>query len=75
MTNQLKWSSSLFAILGGVLIASNTEVTRYGFLFLALSSSQLLIASLLNKEQSMIVYSASVFIFVDSLGIYRWLLN
>lgn len=75
MANQLKWFSSLFAILGGVLIASNTEVTRYGFLFLALSSSQLLIASILKKDQAMIVYSASVFIFVDSLGIYRWLLN
>jgi hypothetical protein len=71
--NILKWSSSFFAVLGGVLVSSNTEVTRFGFIFLAISSSQLLLCSILNKDRAMIVYSASIFLFVDCLGVVRWL--
>ncbi len=71
----MKWSSSVFALTGGILVSSNTDVTPYGFIFLACSSSQLVVANLLTQDKSMIVYAASVFIFVDCLGIYRWLLN
>jgi len=70
----LKLSSSSFAIIGGVLLASKTEVSGYGFIFLAMSSGQMLLASILLKDKSIIFYSGSLFIFVDCLGIYRWLL-
>ncbi len=70
----LRCASCFFAILGGVLLASNTGLSGYGFLFLALSSSHMLAASFLTADQTMICYSASVFIFVDCLGVYRWLL-
>ena len=71
----LKLISSFCAIVGGVLLASNTPSSGYGFLFLALSSSQMLVASLLIGDRSMIFYSMSLFICVDCLGIYRWLLD
>lgn len=69
----LKWSSSSFAVTGGVLLASKTTLSGYGFIFLALSSSQMLLASVLLNDRSMIFYSASLFLFVDCLGVYRWL--
>ena len=75
MAELLKWSSSVFALAGGILVASKTEVTQYGFIFLALSSGQLLLASVISNDRPMSVYSVSVFMFVDCLGIYRWLLS
>lgn len=71
----LKTSSSVCALIGGILLASKVTFSGYGFIFLALSSSQLLAASLREKDTSMIFYAGSVFIFVDCLGVYRWLLT
>jgi hypothetical protein len=71
----LQWSSCAFAIMGGVMLASNTKISSYGFIFLALSSSQMLAASIRRKNTEMIIYSASLFLFVDCMGIYRWILK
>lgn len=68
----LKWASCCFAVLGGVLLAANTPASGYGFIFLALSSSHMLLASWLTEDKSMICYSGAVFMFVDCLGVYRW---
>ncbi|MDJ0682900.1 MAG: hypothetical protein QNJ18_23945 [Xenococcaceae cyanobacterium MO_167.B52] len=73
--NTLKISSSIFAFLGGLILALNTPWSGYGFIFLACSSSQLLIASILEVDKIMIFYSATLFAFTDLLGIYRWLLS
>lgn len=70
----LKYSSSFFAILGGILLASNTSISGYGFVLLAISSSQMLIASLLSADLTMVFYSGGIFVFVDCIGIYRWIL-
>lgn len=71
----LKWASSLFAVTGGVLLASKTDASGYGFLFLALSSSHMWLASSLVGDKSMICYFGAIFLFVDCLGVYRWLLS
>jgi hypothetical protein len=71
----LKISSSFFALVGGIVLASNTEISGYGFILLAMSSSQMLIANLQVRDRTMILYAGSVFIFVDCLGVYRWLLS
>ncbi len=71
----LQASSSACAVTGGVILASNTNVSSYGFFFLALSSSQMLLSSVLTRNTSMIIYAGSLFIFVDCLGIYRWILK
>lgn len=70
----LKWSSSACAIAGGILLASNTSMSGFGFLGLAASSFQMLLASLLLADKTMIVYSGALFIFVDCLGVFRWLI-
>lgn len=61
----LKVSSSIFALIGGILLASKTNNSEFGFLFLGFSSSQLLLASITVWDEMMILYSASVFLFVD----------
>ena len=71
----LKLSSSACALTGGILLASHTASSGYGFIFLALSSGQLLLASLQERDRTMILYAASLFIFVDCLGVYRWVLS
>ena len=71
----LQLSSSAFAIARGVMLASKTDVSSYGFILLAMSSSQMLVSNLLIQNKSMIIYSASLFLFVDCLGIYRWIIE
>ncbi|PZD70509.1 hypothetical protein C1752_11511 [Acaryochloris thomasi RCC1774] len=75
LTKYLKLSSSFFAILGGILLAANIPVSGYGFIFLGLSSGQLVMASIKEQDQTMMVYSISLFFFVDCMGIYRWLIS
>ena len=72
---RLRILSSICAILGGVALASHTSVSGYGFIFLALSSSQMLVSSLLVHDRVMIFYATSLFFCVDCLGIYRWLIR
>ncbi len=74
-SNLLKCSSSIFALVGGTLLASNINISEFGFLFLAFSSSQMLVASIVERDKFMIFYSASVFLFVDCLGVYRWIIT
>jgi hypothetical protein len=70
-----RFSSSACALIGGVLLASNISLSPYGFIFLAFSSGQMLLASLQDRDMELITYSASLFIFVDCLGVYRWILS
>jgi CheY-like chemotaxis protein len=70
----LKWSSSSCAIAGGILLASNISISGFGFLGLAASSFQMLLASFLLADKTMIVYSGALFVFVDCLGVFRWLI-
>jgi hypothetical protein len=71
----LQLSSSSCAVAGGTLLAANVEFSKYGFILLALSSSQMLASSILSNNKNLIIYSASIFVFVDCLGIYRWVFN
>lgn len=73
-TKPLRISGSICAIIGGIMLASNSNISPYGFLPLAASSSQWLISSILEKDTVLAFNSASLFLFVDLLGIYRWLL-
>jgi hypothetical protein len=76
LAKTLQLTSSACAVTGGVMLAANLpEISKYGFIFLALSSSQMLVASLRTKDTPMIIYSGSLFFFVDSLGIYRWIIK
>ena len=71
----LKLTSSACAVTGGVLLAANLDVSKYGFILLAMSSSQMLIASIRTQDITMMIYSGSLFCFVDCLGVFRWILK
>ena len=75
LSKLLRNSSSLFAVVGGSILALKIGISSYGFLLLAFSSFQLLISSWIEKDKSLAIYAGSVFLCVDSLGIYRYLLN
>jgi hypothetical protein len=75
VANRLKLISSASAIAGGIILASNTEISGYGFIFLATSSSLMLLSSIILRDRIMIIYAASLFFCVDCLGIYRWILR
>jgi hypothetical protein len=75
LATKLQWSSSACAIAGGVILASNTAISGYGFIFLALSSSQLLLSTIQTQNRSLMFYAGSVFFFVDCFGIIRWLIK
>ena len=75
LTNCLQYSSSICAVAGGVLLSSNTPASKFGFIFLACSSSQIIVSSSLLKQKGMMLYGASLFILVDCLGIYRWIVT
>lgn len=71
----LKISGSICATAGGSILASNSSISPYGFIGLALSSSQLLLTSILERDLLLIINFGAIFLFVDSLGIYRWILQ
>jgi hypothetical protein len=75
ITDRLKLLSSAFAIAGGIILASNTSISGYGFIFLATSSSLMLLSSIIIRDKIMILYAASLFCCVDCLGIYRWVIS
>ena len=64
-----KGTSCLFAVLGGVLLVSKTSTSGFGFIFLAPSSSHMLLASWLAGDRCMICYSGAIVLFVDCLGV------
>ncbi len=71
----LKISSSFCAVVGGFILASKLSISGYGFIILACSSSQMLVASLIEKDLTLVCYSGAVFLFVDLYGVYKWLLT
>lgn len=71
----IRWSSCTCATTGGIILASNTELSGFGFILLALSSGQMLLSSLILGDKFVACYSGLVFVFVDCFGVYRWLLT
>ena len=67
LAKTLQLTSSACAI-GGIILAANIPaMSKYGLIFLSLSSGQMPIASLRNKDVQMIIYSESLFFFVECL--------
>jgi hypothetical protein len=71
----LKIISSSFALMGGILLANNIPISKYGFIFLAISSSTMCISSYLSKDYFLCLYSSILFFFVDLLGVYNWIVK
>ncbi len=69
----LEWSGSILAVSAAILLALNIELSPWayvGYLF----SSLLLTAWGVRQKAYGIAWQNSVFIVINLLGIYRWLL-
>ena len=57
------------------MVASKSKLTSYGFIFLALSSSQATIASYLLSDRWNLFIFGITFLIVDLFGVLRWVFN
>lgn len=68
----IKWFATFCLITGGALVASNTEVSGWGFPFFVAGSIAWLYCAILMREAALAVTSV-VFLIIDLIGVYRWL--
>lgn len=70
----LDWAGLFFGIIGAYLVASNTPLSPYGWLFFFASSIFLTAYTLYRREFRMAVLQI-VFVGSNVLGIYRYLIS
>lgn len=75
ISKKIKIFGTTCLVLGGLLVASNTSISKYGFLFLASSSSSMALASFLSAEQWNGRFFVLTFLIVDCFGIFNWLIR
>jgi len=69
-----KWIGTVSFLLAAVLLSSNIEESRYGFIVFLLGHITLsYYFAFKNKDLPMFVQNF-FFIFVDTFGVYRWFL-
>jgi len=69
----IKWTGTLLAIAGALVVSMDTIFSGYGFIIFAVSSLLWLSAGWMMQEMSIVLLN-SVFILIDGVGIYRWLI-
>lgn len=67
----LRWSASGAAIVAAILVASNTEATKWGFVIFAVASVLWVAAGLADRIYSLATLNA-VLLVVNLVGIWRW---
>lgn len=67
----LKWTGTVLAMIGGLLVALNLGYVALGFLIWAISEILWLYVGIITKDKSLIWLQIS-FLAVDVIGIYRW---
>jgi hypothetical protein len=75
ISEKIKIFGTICLIIGGFLVASNTSVSKFGFLFLASSSSSMALACFLAAEQWNGRFFVLTFLIVDCFGIFNWLIR
>ena len=69
----LKWVGTLPAIGAALLIAMNLSVSGYGYLALPFSGFCWIIVAWSARDASLLLLNV-MFLVIDAIGIYRWLL-
>jgi len=70
---RLQWFGTACGITGAVIVAFESAVSGYGFVFLAVSAVSWTAAAMLMGERQLIVLQGA-FIAINLVGIYTWLL-
>ncbi len=66
-----RWTGTLLAIVAALMVASNTEISKYGYPIFMLSSFFWSYVAIQLKDQALLLLQI-VFICVDAFGIYNW---
>ncbi len=69
----IEWTGSLTGVSAAVLLALNMSISGWAYVFYLLSSVLLLIWGLREKAYG-VAFQNLVFIAINLLGIYRWLI-
>ncbi|PSB44119.1 hypothetical protein C7B80_21840 [Cyanosarcina cf. burmensis CCALA 770] len=75
ISKKIKIFGTVCLVIGGFLVASNTSISKFGFLFLASSSSSMALACFLAAEQWNGRFFVLTFLVVDCFGIFNWLIR
>lgn len=67
----LQYSGALFGIVGGIMVASNTKYTKYGFVYSTIASLILSLWCFYSREWGYFVLNL-VYLSIDTFGVYRW---
>lgn len=70
VANFLEWFGVFFGLLGALFLATNTKVSRYGWLLLFVGSASLTVFALIVGKLGMILHQAG-FCAISALGLYR----
>jgi len=71
MNNAWGWSGTVTGIVGGLLVALNFDYSKFGYIFFMVSAISWIIQGAKNNDNSLVLLNV-VFVFVNTLGIYRW---
>ncbi len=71
MNNTWGWLGTITGIIGGLLVALNFELSKFGYVFFMVSAISWIIQGSKNNDNSLVLLNA-VFVCVNTLGLYRW---
>ena len=73
MLTALKWVGTAAGAVGALLIALNIPESGWAFVFFLISSSAWTTAGVIQKDSALWTLNLT-FVFIDILGIVRWIL-
>ena len=69
--NILRWIGTIMGVIGAILVASNTDLSKYGFLAFLVSAILWATVAQIIKDRALLSLQIT-FMCVDLFGIYRW---
>lgn len=66
-----RWTGTLLAIVAAIMVASNTDISKYGYPIFMVSSMFWSYVAIKMKDQALLLLQV-VFICIDGFGIYNW---
>lgn len=73
MLQWIKWVGTVSGIVGALFLAANIEGSGWGFTFFLISSIAWLWVGIKTRDHALSALQG-VFVAIDLLGIFRWLL-
>lgn len=72
MMKILKWLSTLFLVVGAILVSLNFSESKWGFITFMIGHSILMYCFIKERDYPLLVQNV-FFLVIDFIGIYYWL--